>query len=134
MLQGVFVSEEIYGIAEPVAVVIDKAWKNITPPERDLLARILAAVDVRPGQKLSLNAVRLVVQPIFNTGKLPGSPSRVITFTQLPDEIPQYEVIRAASATIVAAEPLRALTTNPNAKNRLWAALQIQFGMGTKAA
>lgn len=124
--------EEIYQPADPVTVVIDKPWNQITPSERELLTRVIGAIEIRPGHKLSVHAVRLVVQGGLQPENLPGRPANVIAFTQVPAGIPQYEVIRNPGQQMVAAEPLAALISNPESKNRLWSALQAQFTMAAK--
>jgi hypothetical protein len=126
--------EEVYRLAPRVVVIIDMPWRDVKEAERQLLAKILGAIEIAPQTKLSLQAVQIVIQPELNLATLPFQPQQVIAFTRVPKGIPQLEVVTAGSCQVVAAPRLPELITQDDAKKRLWTALRAQFGMGAKGA
>lgn len=124
--------EELYNIPQPVVVIIDQPWQDVSEAGRQLLAKILGAIELRPGQKLSLQAVQVVNQTSLQIDQLVGAPEFVIAFTSVPSGVPLYEVMRTPDKQVVASEPLHKLISSDDGKKRLWQALRAQFGMGGK--
>lgn len=112
---------EVYRPCGQVVVVVHDAWKNISPPARELLSRILHSVEH------SLGHVRIFEQPQLNVAALPVRPARLVAFTRAPEGIPLYEPLTTPDGVMVVAAPLTALLTHDDQKKRLWQALKVQF-------
>ncbi len=134
MAAAAIYQEELYHIPQPVVVIIDKPWKEVSEPERQLLSKILGAIEIRPGHRLSLLAVQIVTQSTLAVNQLTGHPTHIIAFSPVPPGVPLFEVIKTPDYQLVASEPLHQLILNDDGKKRLWGALRAQFGMGGKPA
>ncbi len=113
--------EEIYSVEVPVTVVINKAWKDIQPEQRELLAKILQAV------KHPLESVKIIQQPSFDLSGMNEKPKRMIAFMTPPKGLALYEVIVTGETAVVFSDDLEILTSDDAAKRKLWNTLKAFF-------
>jgi hypothetical protein len=113
--------EEVYSIATPVTVILDKPWKDIQLDQRHLLAKILQAV------KLSPEGVRIIHMPSFDVSDLREKPKRMIAFMAPPKGLALYEVILTGEASMVFSDNLETLVRDDAAKRNLWNVLKTFF-------
>ena len=113
--------EGLFAIPSPPTIILDQSWGAITPVEKTLLEKILAAI------KQSLSSVTIQHQDSLDLSVWVEKPQRVIYFGRPVKGIPLYEAVEANGATIVASESLKDLSLNEDARKKLWLALKKQF-------
>jgi DNA polymerase III psi subunit len=116
-------SDDIYLLPEPITIVVEKPWVNVSTEERVQLSKILNAL------KFSLEKVRVAFQADLDLTKLIGHPSYVIVFGLTLKGVNLYEPITIKDTRLVMSESLSALLTNDDAKKKLWLALKPMFGL-----
>ena len=104
-------------------IILDQPWVTITSVEKNLLEKILAAI------KQSLNSVTIQYQDSLDLSAWVEKPQQVIYFGKAGKGIPLYETVEANGVTIVASESLNNLSSNEDARKKLWQALKKQFSV-----
>jgi DNA polymerase III psi subunit len=116
-------TEELFSVSPPVTVIIDRPWETISPPERALLEKILAAI------KQTLVSISIKYQGTLDLTLLVAKPCHVIYFGKPVKGIPLYESVEANGVRIVTSEGLPELSVNEEARKKLWQALKKQFAI-----
>jgi DNA polymerase III psi subunit len=101
--------------------VLSKPWKDIEADERILLQKILSAVG------LSLEAVIIKYQPVFNLAEWPSKPLRALYFGPFAKGLPQNEVIVLEESSVIVSSQLSELQADAGGKQKLWQALKSLF-------
>jgi len=115
--------EGLFSIHSSPTIILDQFWDAITPAEKTLLEKILAAI------KQSLNSVTIQYQDSLDLSVWVEKPQRVIYFGKSVKGIPLYEAVEANGVTIVASESLKDLSINEDSRKKLWLALKKQFSV-----
>lgn len=113
--------EEVYQFRRRVSVVIDVPYQQMNASDRELLAKILAAVGH------SEQTVHLVCEPALNLSAWSSKPDAVIAFTPPPAGVALHTVMEAAGTTLLFAGPLSSLVDDAASKQKLWGALKPMF-------
>lgn len=113
--------EEVYRIESPVLVILDTRWADVTVEARELLSKILSAVNC------SLDSVRIVYQETLDLSSLPDVPLKVIAFVKAPKGVAVNEKISTPKTDMVVSEALSVLLADEAAKRKFWAALKTLF-------
>lgn len=113
--------EDIYGIKDPIIIVLDKPWEKTTEEEKTLLNKILGSI------KLTLDHVSIIHQLNVKVGDLNiYQPCRVIAFgVKLSDAHPAYQYHVSPGVSFIQVDSLGTLTDVM--KKNLWAALKTGF-------
>ena len=114
-------TEEVYSIPIPVVIVIGVPWSELADDQLQLLSKILQAV------RLSIESVRVIFQPGFDSSAWQEKPSKVIAFVEPKKGINSYEVIQTGAMAIVFSDPLAQLIADEAGKRKLWSALKSLF-------
>ena len=115
--------EGLFVISPAPTIILDQPWDEITVAEKTLLGKILSAI------RQSLDAVTIKYQDSLDLSAWTEKPSRVIYFGKPVKGIPLYETVEANGVAITASENLKALSTNEEARKKLWQALKKQFAV-----
>jgi len=115
--------EGLFALSLPPMIILDQPWDTLTSNEKTLLEKILAAI------RQSLNSVAIQYQDSLDLSAWVEKPQRVIYFGKLVKGIPLYEAVDANGVTIVTSESLRDISTNEDARKKLWQALKKQFSV-----
>ncbi len=116
-------SEELFQVSPPPTIIIDQPWETISASERILLDKILAAI------RQSLYSITIKCQTVLDLSILIEKPKQVIYFGKPVKGIPLYEPVEANGVTIVTSESLHDLSSNEDARKKLWQALKKQFSV-----
>src|SRR5260221_8351664 len=114
-------SEELFQVSSPPTIIIDQPWETISASERILLEKILAAI------KQSLYSITVKHQTTLDLSSWVEKPQHIIYFGKPVKGIPLYEPVEANGVSIVASESLTNLSSNEEARKKLWQALKKQF-------
>jgi hypothetical protein len=110
--------EEIYDIPDKVVIALPVAWNEVAGEDRAQLSRILAFT------KLSLDKVRIVSTNTLSDLNHCGV---VIAFGINAKGLEPYTIYDTPGRTTVLSEPLKNLSAEPQAKQRLAACLKQVF-------
>jgi len=113
--------EGLFMVPPAPTIIMDQRWETITAAEKTLLEKILTAI------KQSLNSVTITYQDTFDLSSPNHKSEHVIYFGKPVKGIPLYEAIEANGVNIVASETLYHLSSNEQARKKLWLALKKQF-------
>lgn len=113
--------EEVYRIESPVLVILDTRWADVTVEARELLSKVLSAVNC------SLDSVRIVYQETLDLSSFPDVPLKVIAFVKAPKGVAMNEKISTPKTDMVVSEALSVLLADEAAKRKFWAALKTLF-------
>ncbi len=116
-------SEELFQVSSPPTIIIDQPWEAISASERILLEKILAAI------KQSLYSITVKHQTTLDLSSWVEKPQHIIYFGKPVKGIPLYEPVEANGVSIVASESLTNLSSNEEARKKLWQALKKQFSV-----
>lgn len=122
LIEAIF-PEGLFEVTPAPAIILDQPWTRITTAERALLEKILAAI------RQSVNSVTMKHQDSLDLARWSDKPRHVIYFGNPVKGVPLYEMIEADGVTIVASESLSQLSTNEDARKKLWQALKKQFSV-----
>src|SRR6267154_5244536 len=121
VLIGALFSEGLYVASSSPTIILDQPWEHITPAEKTLLGKILTAI------RQSLDTVMIRYQDSLDLSTWPQKPTHVVYFGKPVKGIPLYEPVEANGVIVVASENLSGLSTNEDARKKLWVALKKQF-------
>lgn len=113
--------EEIYAVAPPLTVILDKPWSELPPESRDALTKLLAAVHHSP------ESVRMICQDHVDLSDWAEPPARLVAFVPPKKGIPLNEKIITPTTGMVITEPLPVLLTNEETKRKFWLAFKSLF-------
>ena len=121
-------TEELYSI-KPVrtAVILTKAWYELTHEEKEQLQKISDALRQRISPRLSIDAFTVIHQPQLDINLLATQPQEVIYFGPPIKGLNYYELIEAKQVKMVLSESLNDLLANDQSRQKLWKALQQLF-------
>lgn len=113
--------EEVYWAPLMTTVVIPCSWNEVKEEQRQLLSRILQAVN------LSLESVRIMYQQSLDLSSWSEKPKRLIAFVTPPKGLSLYETVQVGKTSMIFSDPLDILNTDDTAKRKLWSALKTLF-------
>ena len=115
--------EDLYQFANPLIVVLPRAWDTYNIEEKMLLCKILGSV------KMDLSASQMVVQPALSLNDLNVfTPARVLVFgSDTAEAITFYQATPAQGFIVIRADDLSQL--DDQKKKNLWSALRQMFGI-----
>ena len=115
--------EGLFAISPSPIIILDQPWETITASEKILLEKILTAI------KQTLNTVSIKYQASLDLSAWAQKPSQVIYFGMPVKGIPLYETITPNGVRMIASENLKDLSSNEDARKKLWQALKKQFSV-----
>jgi hypothetical protein len=113
--------EEVYSVRTPLTAILDTPWSALSPECRELLTKILGAVNHSP------ESVRLVHQDSLDMSSWVEPPARLVAFVTAPKGITQNEKITTPTTEMVVTEPLSTLLGNEAVKRKFWTAFKTLF-------
>jgi DNA polymerase III psi subunit len=123
VLMDALFSEGLYVVSPSPTIILDQPWEHITPAEKKLLEKILTAI------RQSLDSVSIKYQDSLDLSTWNQKPKHVVYFGKPIKGVPLYESVEADGVIIVASENLSYLSTNEDARKKLWQALKKQFSV-----
>jgi len=115
--------EGLFAISPSPIIILDQPWETITASEKILLEKILTAI------KQTLNTVSIKYQDSLDLSAWAEKPSQVIYFGMPVKGIPLYETITPNGVRMIASGNLKDLSSNEDARKKLWQALKKQFSV-----
>jgi len=114
-------TDELYLIPPPTTVVLGVKWSDLKTTETELLSKILNSV------KLSLDAVRVVIDPELDLSQWEEKPAKLIAFGIKISGVTRYEVVNTPETSLILADSLSILSENDELKKKLWGSLKQLF-------
>lgn len=115
-------NEELYLIKGKTTIILSKAWKEVSEPEKEQLQKILQAL------RLSIASVQIIHQPKLDLNDFHPQPARIIYFGDPVPGLALYECIKT-EGTVVLAPHLSLLIGDAAGKQKLWVALKQLFSL-----
>lgn len=110
-------SEEIYRLPNRVLVLIASEWNELSDEEKQLLRKILNAVN------LSVDSVQIHSREEIDINSTALKPSSILSFgTRILPSVTPYEAAEVTGIPVIAADTLKNLTDEK--KKLLWIALR----------
>ena len=113
-------TESLYSIEEPLLVVLDKPWSDLTVTQIELLSKILTSI------KQSLGSVKIVYQKEFDSSSITSSAKVILFGTKVKPEVTPYTISNINKMMLIQADALDQL--DDAKKKSLWTALRQMNG------
>ncbi|MEQ8424567.1 MAG: hypothetical protein RIA63_07640, partial [Cyclobacteriaceae bacterium] len=114
-------TDDLYLIPPPTTVVLGVKWSDLKTTETELLSKILNSV------KLSLDAVRVVIDPELDLSQWEEKPAKLIAFGIKISGVTPYEVVNTPETSLILADSLSILSESDELKKKLWGSLKQLF-------